>query len=301
MEIKPLIIVRDPKSGILGNYRMNQEKILIGRDDRCFIVLKNPQVSREHAEIFRENDLFFLRDLRSDNRTLLNNSPLTAGEKMMLQMGDLIQVGPYELRFQAQRAGDDLFYEITDTDVLEIKMVKKMLRALDHESAPSLEILEGPEVGRRFVLEGKSQSILIGRDTACEFRIPDEIISRKHVRITRAWDTVEVEDLKSRNGTFVGKEKIEKKILKDGDLIHLGNVLLVFRNPQELEADLKVSPAPKPKTAPTPPSPPPPSPPPEPRPEKKELSIPFSSTEILMILIGLIVLISALWGILKIL
>ena len=70
-----------------------------------------------------------------------------------------------------------------------------------------LEIVEGPEAGRRIPVTGPLE---LGRDpTAGAPLLQDELISRRHVRLTPEADGVRVEDLESRNGTFV-----------DGDQIH---------------------------------------------------------------------------------
>ena len=302
MEIRPVIMVRDRKTGNKGRYRMDQERVLIGRDRNCFLVLDDRTVSRHHAEIIRDGGSFFLKDLGSGNKTFLNEVPLPAEEKTLLKSGDAVRIGDHELRFElpGRDEATDIF-EQTDSDILEIRMLKKMVRALDQGTAPSLEILEGPDLGRRFVLEGKSQEVTIGRDSSCEFQIDSDVISRKHARVFRKWDAVEIEDLDSRNGVYVGKEKIRKSILKDGDRIHLGTIILIFRNPQEIAIER----TPKKK-------------PPEPRIKpsfEKKIAEPeffpevvpekirwnFSPLEILMALLGMIVLAGALWGIIKIL
>lgn len=328
MELRPNITLRNRKTGDKGRYRMDQPKILIGRDKSSFVYLQDRTVSRRHAEIVREGTNFFLTDLKSGNQTFLNDIPLAAHEKALLNNGDRILVGDYELHFllPSDSEATDL-YEITDSDILEVKMVKKLMKALDREKAPSLEVVEGTEIGKRFVLEGRSQEILIGRDPACEFRIDSDVISRKHARVTRKFDMVHIEDLGSRNGVFVGRDRIQSHLLKDGDRIHLGTVVLVFRNPQQYLEEIS------PPRRETPPLPAPESPPPlAPKPpagpaarvSKKEEGAPrveaeesaqlieegpppipteksYSPLEIVMVVIGLLVLVGAIWGIFKIL
>lgn len=301
METRPILSVKNCKTGEKGHYRMDQEGILLGRDRACFVVLEDKTASRRHAEILHDGGQFFLRDLKSGNGTALNGIPLPPEEKMLLKSGDRFRIGNFEFHFTLPSAGEEAdFYERTDSDILEVKMVKKLLKSLDQESSPYLEVVEGPSVGQRFVLGGKKQEAVIGRDPACEFRIDSDVISRRHARLTRKWDTVQIEDLGSRNGVYVGRERIKKQVLKDSDRIHLGTVILTFRNPQELALDF--SPLKKAKEKP---EPPPPKPMPEklaettPEPVSQAVRIPF--TEILMALLGFAVLIGAIWGILKVL
>ncbi|MGZ4381120.1 MAG: FHA domain-containing protein [Gaiellaceae bacterium] len=69
-----------------------------------------------------------------------------------------------------------------------------------------LEIVEGPEAGRRIPL---SEPIELGRDPAAGGPLlQDELISRHHVRVTPQGDGAVVEDLDSRNGTFVDGDEI---------------------------------------------------------------------------------------------
>jgi hypothetical protein len=77
----------------------------------------------------------------------------------------------------------------------------------------------------------------IGRDNTNAVAIPDGSVSTKHARILRGPDGFEIEDLQSRNGTFVNGEKVTgKRPLKDGDLLRLGKIILTFNLPKEEES-----------------------------------------------------------------
>lgn len=332
MAAQPQIQVKNSKTGEKRLYRLDQPQLCIGRDLSNYIILDSRTVSRRHAEILQEGHQFFVRDLKSDNGTSLNARRLPPQEKNLLRSGDVIQIEDYELNFfVADKDPVEEIYEITDTDFLEIKMVKNLLKALDREKAPSLEILEGPKAGARFVLEGKNQDVLIGRDPACEFVIDEDVISRKHARLEKRFDTVTLHDLESKNGLYVNRERVGEARLRDGDIIHLGTLGLAFRNPQELSFELD-----PPRIQPTRPEAPEPSPPPvreasppgtgpraagrlegpkaarlssrkaafdmlKPLLAKFRFSFKFSATEILTFLIAGTVLIGSLWGILRIL
>jgi pSer/pThr/pTyr-binding forkhead associated (FHA) protein len=69
-----------------------------------------------------------------------------------------------------------------------------------------LEIVEGPEAGRQIPLVGAT---VIGRDPIADVALQqDELLSRQHVRLIPEADGVRVEDLDSRNGTFVDGDQI---------------------------------------------------------------------------------------------
>jgi DNA-binding winged helix-turn-helix (wHTH) protein len=81
---------------------------------------------------------------------------------------------------------------------------------------------------RQFVLaEG---AIVIGRGQDAEIRIDSGGVSRRHARIVVSGDEARVEDLGSKNGTFVEGEPVTGTCrLRDGDEIRLGPVTLTFR------------------------------------------------------------------------
>src|SRR5687767_14799082 len=51
------------------------------------------------------------------------------------------------------------------------------------------------------------RDVVIGRDAGCEVVIDDEALSRRHARM-RFDETITIEDLDSRNGTFVGGQRL---------------------------------------------------------------------------------------------
>ncbi|HVR41184.1 MAG TPA: FHA domain-containing protein [Thermoanaerobaculia bacterium] len=77
----------------------------------------------------------------------------------------------------------------------------------------------------------------IGRDPSNGIPIPDGSVSSKHARVFRTPEGFVIEDLKSRNGTFVNGEKVtEKRLLTDNDLIRVGKVILTFNIAKEQRA-----------------------------------------------------------------
>ena len=70
---------------------------------------------------------------------------------------------------------------------------------------------------------------LIGRDPDLELFLDAANISRHHARITIAGDRATIEDLGSKNGTFVGERRLEAATpLTDGDAIRIGSITLRF-------------------------------------------------------------------------
>jgi DNA-binding winged helix-turn-helix (wHTH) protein len=70
----------------------------------------------------------------------------------------------------------------------------------------------------------------LGRGADSVLWIDDDTVSRRHARIRVENERAVLEDLDSRNGTFVGEKRIAAPaVLRDGDRIRLGSYPLRFR------------------------------------------------------------------------
>jgi len=87
-------------------------------------------------------------------------------------------------------------------------------------AAAQLTVLEGCARGARFKV---SESATLGRSPDATIMLEDAEISRLHARISRTdMGTFVLEDLASRNGTFVNGTRIKRRMLGYGDKIRLG-------------------------------------------------------------------------------
>ena len=103
----------------------------------------------------------------------------------------------------------------TEVDELQDKL------SLTTRNKPVLTVLTGSASGTQFkVFKGTA---VIGRAPTVELRVDDDGISRKHARIRAETNRAWVEDMGSRNGTFLNGAKITATTeLKDGDKIQVG-------------------------------------------------------------------------------
>ena len=69
----------------------------------------------------------------------------------------------------------------------------------------------------------------IGRTPANSIALRDGSVSAHHARVVRTPEGFLIEDVGSRNGTYINSEKVaEKRLLVDGDLVRLGKIILTF-------------------------------------------------------------------------
>ena len=85
------------------------------------------------------------------------------------------------------------------------------------------------ERGKKKFALSEGQNI-VGRDPDADIHIEHGSVSRRHARISVRGSKAVLEDLHSRNGTFVGGRRVEFPMeLRDGDVIGLGPVTLTFQ------------------------------------------------------------------------
>jgi serine/threonine protein kinase len=71
---------------------------------------------------------------------------------------------------------------------------------------------------------------VVGRDAACEVRIPSDAVSRRHARLTIGDDAVFIQDLGSANGTFIDGQRAEGRVpLMAGQRVEMGLVVMQAR------------------------------------------------------------------------
>jgi hypothetical protein len=100
-----------------------------------------------------------------------------------------------------------------------------------HETGNCLEILSGEDSleGARGNIIPLSTTISFGRDPSNSVQIFDSMVSNHHARISLLASGYFIEDLGSKNGTFVNDVMISQPVsLKRGDVIRIGMVSLKF-------------------------------------------------------------------------
>jgi phosphoserine phosphatase RsbU/P len=91
----------------------------------------------------------------------------------------------------------------------------------------SLHILKGQNPGQRVLLD--ADKVVLGRDPECQVVIPMNSVSRKHAHIVRHGGKFFIEDLQSRNGTYVNHQAITARTpLKNNDRIRICDFLATF-------------------------------------------------------------------------
>jgi hypothetical protein len=89
----------------------------------------------------------------------------------------------------------------------------------------ALRFISGKYQGGEFPLHD-DREIIIGRSSDLDMVLVEDMVSRKHSKITTYGGDIAIEDLGSTNGTFINGERIKKGKLKDGDRILIGTSII---------------------------------------------------------------------------
>lgn len=92
-----------------------------------------------------------------------------------------------------------------------------------------IRVVQGPVQGKIYTLD--QDAMTLGRHPNCNIVLEVGAVSREHARIVRVDDKYFLEDLKSRNGTYLNDEKLEvRRKLNERDQIRICDLVFVFHH-----------------------------------------------------------------------
>lgn len=180
----------------LDRFPMNAESIIAGRLPTCDLRLEagDRLVSKRHCEICRRNGEMMVRDLHSTNKTYLNDAELTPDVLTPWPARAAVRVGLFTLTWALSQTGE-------------------LGRAPEPPQAEPGPRGDSPTIkcenGRPRTLRLSQEPVIVGRLPTCDMVVANAAVSKQHCQLR--WDgrQVEVSDLGSTNGTFLGEERLE--------------------------------------------------------------------------------------------
>jgi uncharacterized RDD family membrane protein YckC len=83
---------------------------------------------------------------------------------------------------------------------------------------------------RREILLSRTTILTIGRDPSNDLVLPDAMVSRRHAVVEHRGKQFFLRDCSSANGSVVNGDRVSERPLRDGDLVAIGSMRLLFRD-----------------------------------------------------------------------
>lgn len=183
-----------------------EERFTLGQDKRNNLVLVDAGISAFHAEIRQDSGLYYISDCDSELGTFVNDERIAS--RYQLRSGDCLRLGEVEL-------------QLTDPG--------KAAPRAEASQRWFLQVIQGEHEGKKFHVSG---SMTFGRSVKCELCFSDAQLSRRHCEFFLRDEVLEVKDLASANGVQVNGEKAAAAVLKPGDQVRMGSVVLLVIGPR---------------------------------------------------------------------
>ena len=180
-EEKPLSSMPEAKSekpiltGLDGKYLnqywvLDQDSLVVGRDQTCDIVIPERQISRQHIRLFREGSVFYLEDLDSRNGTWLNHTKIEGVRE--LSDGDEIELAlVIRLQYVGSGATAPLPFEVPSIKKLRIDLETRRVFIDEHEIDPPLSLPQYRLIELLYLNKGR----ICTRDQVVETVWPDAV------------------------------------------------------------------------------------------------------------------------------
>lgn len=179
----------------LTKHALTKSEAKLGRGHENDVVIPSPEASGYHARLQQSGDTWTIQDVGSTNGLIYNGQRV---QQQALRDGDIVYIG---------------------------EGVALQLRA--HLGfVPAVAAQDLPSAVRTIKMDGRD-TLTVGRAPDNDIVIDHPQVSRYHVLIERLGTRRRLRDLKSHNGVFVNKKRIEgESWLQEGDEIHVGPVRL---------------------------------------------------------------------------
>lgn len=121
-----------------------------------------------------------------------------------------------------------------DPSALDTDLDTAALRQVPGDPAV-LIVTRGPGAGSRYRLD--RDETRVGRHPEAHVFLDDVTVSRRHVLIAAFEDALVLTDQGSLNGTYVGGERVDSRVLEHGDELQIGRFRLLFLSASEAAPD----------------------------------------------------------------
>lgn len=226
----PHLTLLDRVSGT--SYRVDSADAVVGRDPSVALVLQGDAtsvVSGRHARLFLADAQWWVEDLRSRNGTYIGTRRLDPGVRHKLAVGEEIGFGATGPRLVVREAVGQAFSATLAEPVPGVPMstMVEPQAAIPPPPRPAAQhvrlVLRAGD-GKRMVAQ--DAEVVIGRSRDCGICVEGDMsraVSRRHARVFYSGWKICIEDLGSRNGTWLNRKAVQgPTIIEVGDAVEFG-------------------------------------------------------------------------------
>ncbi|MCE9624952.1 MAG: FHA domain-containing protein, partial [Deltaproteobacteria bacterium] len=190
----------------------------IGRAAHCDVVLNDPEISREHAVLYKIEGRHHLKKL-GQSSVLVQGRDV---DSYTLKEGDEIGLGPWQALYSEQTPLEDTSDAetvVTNAGSGNTQAVAKGPKGLWVKDL-RLQIIEPSRAPREVRFSG--DSLTVGAAEKNDIILRDTYVSSRHLKLTLRDGNVLAFDLGSTNGSFVNGVKIKEVELEPGQVVKVG-------------------------------------------------------------------------------
>ncbi len=177
---------------------MGEERVVLGRGDRCDVVIPDPEVSRQHVALHLEDGRCMLQDL-SGKGTEVAGVRVTEGE---VKDGADLVLGLWRAIFRQTSRGDDA----AATELGPRTELLSAAEATDSVKLPAQVRLRAN--GQETTHKLQTESFTAGKDAGNDLVLNQRFVSSRHLKVTRLHNRFSVSDQRSTNGTWLGNVRV---------------------------------------------------------------------------------------------
>jgi len=225
---------------LLNTHEFDKDQVTIGRAPDCDVVINNLGVSRVHAQIERNGDVFILRDLKSNNGTFVRGEKI---QRYNLNNGDEFFLGKHSITFICEEQENNWYDELEEDEIFTKKKesdrnIEGMTIAMDAQDYVLTQIKKEATLAAYLTVTGASgvrqsipitkSAIFFGSSPKCDYHIEGWFISKRHVLLLREETGFRLIHLANKRPPKVNGEEIDDHKLKHGDVLEVEGIRMTF-------------------------------------------------------------------------
>jgi DNA-binding NtrC family response regulator len=198
-------------------FTLGQERVVLGRGERCDVVIPDPDISRQQVALTYDGKVCHFEDL-SGKGTVVAGKEQKKGE---VPDGADIALGRWRAVFRVGSSGE------TEgrSGIGRRTSVQKQLGEQEETQPAQLRVKQG---STEFLHELTSESFTIGKDPSNTIVVQDRFISNRHLKVTRKENLFHVVDVNSTNGTYLGTARIFEVEVPLSTVLRIGETELIL-------------------------------------------------------------------------